>query len=194
MTSIGTWGAMLIRPRRRKSLPDEPDIPDEEIRYVIGESVLGMVLVASSNKGVVSIQLGHDADQLLRNAQRQLPRGHLVRADNKALLKRVIAYIDEPHGMLDVKLDIRGTEFQKKVFAAIQEIPAGQTSSYSDVAHKAGAPRAGRAVGSVCATNNLAFAVPCHRVLHKDGSPRTGPHWGYTQLSLLRREGVSIDP
>jgi AraC family transcriptional regulator of adaptative response/methylated-DNA-[protein]-cysteine methyltransferase len=185
---------MLIRPRRRKSLPDEPDIPDEEIRYVIGESVLGMVLVASSNKGVVSIQLGHDADQLLRNAQRQLPRGHLVRADNKALLKRVIAYIDEPHGMLDVKLDIRGTEFQKKVFAAIQEIPAGQTSSYSDVAHKAGAPRAGRAVGSVCATNNLAFAVPCHRVLHKDGSPRTGPHWGYTQLSLLRREGVSIDP
>jgi len=91
--------------------------------------------------------------------------------------------------VLDVTLDIRGTEFQKKVFAAMREIPAGKTASYSDIAYKAGAPRAGRAVGSVCATNNLAFAVPCHRVLHKDGTPRQGPHWGHTQLALLRREG-----
>ena len=178
-----------IAPRRRRRLPDEFDIPNEEIRHAMGESVLGTVLIAWSDKGVVSIQLGHDPEQLLRNVQRQLPRGHLVRADNKALLKKVIAYIDEPDGVLDINLDIRGTEFQKKVFAAMREIPAGQTSSYSDIAHKAGAPRAGRAVGSVCATNNLAFAVPCHRVLHKDGSPRTGPHWGHTQLLLLRREG-----
>ena len=178
-----------IAPRRSRRLPDEPQIPNEEIRYALGESVLGPVLVAWSDQGVISIQLGHDPELLLRNVQRQLPRGHLVRADNKALLKRVIDYIDEPEGMLDVELDIRGTEFQKKVFAAIREVPAGGTASYSDIAYKAGAPRAGRAVGSVCATNNLAFAVPCHRVLHKDGTPRTGPHWGHTQLSLLRREG-----
>jgi AraC family transcriptional regulator of adaptative response/methylated-DNA-[protein]-cysteine methyltransferase len=176
-------------PRRGRRLPDEPQIPNEEIRYATGESVLGTVLVAWSDKGVVSIQLGHDPEQLLRNVQKQLPRGHLVRADNKALIKKVIGYIDEPDGVLNIDLDIRGTEFQKKVFAAMHAIPAGKTSSYSDIAHEAGAPRAGRAVGSVCATNNLAFAVPCHRVLHKDGSPRTGPHWGHTQLSLLRREG-----
>jgi AraC family transcriptional regulator, regulatory protein of adaptative response / methylated-DNA-[protein]-cysteine methyltransferase len=176
-------------PRRSRRLPDEPQIPNEEIRYAVSESVLGPVLAAWSDKGVVSIQLGHDPEQLLRSVQRQLPRGHLVRADNKALLKRVIRYIDEPEGVLDVELDIRGTEFQKKVFAAIREVPAGETASYSDIAYKTGAPRAGRAVGSVCATNNLAFAVPCHRVLHKDGTPRTGPHWGHTQLSLLRREG-----
>ncbi len=181
-------------PGRRRRLPDEFDIPNEEIRYAAGESVLGPVLVAWSDQGVVSIQIGHDSEQLLRNVQRQLPRGHLVRADNKALLKKVIGYIDEPEGMLDITLDIRGTEFQKNVFAAMREIPAGQTNSYSDIAQKAGVPRAGRAVGSVCATNNLAFAVPCHRVLHKDGSPRTGPHWGHTQLSLLRREGVSVGP
>jgi AraC family transcriptional regulator of adaptative response/methylated-DNA-[protein]-cysteine methyltransferase len=176
-------------PRRRRRLPDEFGIPNEEIRYAVGESVLGAVLVAWSDTGVVSIQLGLDPEQALRTVQRQLPRGHLVRADNEALLKKVIGYIDEPDGVLDVDLDIRGTEFQKKVFAAVHAIPAGETRSYSDIAHKAGAPRAGRAVGSVCATNNLAFAVPCHRVLHKDGSPRTGPHWGHTQLSLLRREG-----
>jgi AraC family transcriptional regulator of adaptative response/methylated-DNA-[protein]-cysteine methyltransferase len=176
-------------PRRGRRLPDEPQIPNEEIRYALGESVLGPVLVAWSEKGIVSVQLGYELAQLLHNLEKQLPRGHLVRADNKALLRRVIGYIDEPEGVLDVKLDIRGTEFQKKVFAAMREIPAGTTASYSDIARKAGAPRAGRAVGSVCATNNLAFAVPCHRVLHKDGSPRTGPHWGHTQLSLLRREG-----
>jgi AraC family transcriptional regulator of adaptative response/methylated-DNA-[protein]-cysteine methyltransferase len=176
-------------PRLGRRLPDEPQIPNEEIRYALGESILGPVLVASSDKGVVSIQLGHDAEQLLRNVQTQLPRGHLVRADNKALISRVIDYIDEPKGVLEVKLDIRGTEFQKKVFAAVRELSAGETASYSDIAIKAGAPRAGRAVGSVCATNNLAFAVPCHRVLHKDGTPRQGPHWGHTQLALLRREG-----
>jgi len=175
--------------RRGRRLPDEPQIPNEEIRYAQGESVLGPVLVAWSDKGVISIQLGHDPEQLLRNVQRQLPRGHLVRADDKALLKRVIGYIDAPEGVLDIKLDIKGTEFQRKVFAAMREIPAGETASYSDIAYKAGAPRDGRAVGSVCATNNLAFAVPCHRVLHKDGTPRQGPHWGHTQLALLRREG-----
>ena len=181
-------------PRRRRSLPDEPQLPNEEIRYSIGESVLGPVLVALSDKGIVSIQLGYEPAQLLRNLEKQLPRGHLVRSSDTAILRKVIDYIDEPAGVLDVTLDIRGTEFQKKVFAAIHEIPAGTSASYSDIAIKAGAPRAGRAVGSVCATNNLAFAVPCHRVTHKDGSPRTGPHWGHTQLSLLRREGVSVDP
>jgi AraC family transcriptional regulator of adaptative response/methylated-DNA-[protein]-cysteine methyltransferase len=176
-------------PRRGRRLPDEPQIPNEEIRYAIGESVLGPVLVASNDKGVVSIQLGYEPAQLLGNLEKQLPRGHLVRTDDTAELDRVIAYIDEPEGVLDVALDIRGTAFQKKVFQAMREIPAGETSSYSDIAYKIGAPRAGRAVGTVCAQNNLAFAVPCHRVLHKDGRPRTGPHWGHTQLALLRREG-----
>jgi len=176
-------------PRRSRRLPDEPQIPNEEIRYAIGESTLGPVLVALSDKGIVSVQLGHEPAQLLRNLEKQLPRGHLIRSKDTAALKQVIAYIDEPEGVLDVTLDIRGTDFQKNVFAAIHEIPAGETASYSDIAIKAGAPRAGRAVGSVCATNNLAFAVPCHRVTHKDGSTRPGPHWGHTQLSLLRREG-----
>jgi AraC family transcriptional regulator of adaptative response/methylated-DNA-[protein]-cysteine methyltransferase len=176
-------------PRRARRLPDEPQLPNEEIRYAIGESALGSVLVAWSDRGIVSIQLGYEPPQLLHNLEKQLPRGHLVRWKDTALLDRVIAYIDDPEGVLDVTLDIRGTDFQKKVFAAIHDIPAGATASYSDIAIKAGAPKAGRAVGSVCATNNLAFAVPCHRVTHKDGSPRTGPHWGHTQLSLLRREG-----
>jgi AraC family transcriptional regulator of adaptative response/methylated-DNA-[protein]-cysteine methyltransferase len=179
----------FLPPTRRRRLPDEPQIPNEEIRYAIGESVLGPVLVAVSERGVVSIQLGYPPEQALRNVQKQLPRGHLVRAGDTVLLDRVIDYIDEPKGVLDVPLDIRGTPFQRKVFEAMREIPAGETSSYSDIAYEVGAPRAGRAVGTVCATNNLAFAVPCHRVLHKDGRPRTGPHWGHTQLSLLRREG-----
>src|ERR1700761_2359605 len=98
-------------PRRRKSLPDEPPIPNEEIRYAIGESVLGPVLVASSDRGIVSIQLGYPPEQALHNVGKQLPRGHLVRTKDSALLERVIAYIDEPEGVLDVPLDIRGSDF-----------------------------------------------------------------------------------
>ena len=132
--------------------------------------------------------------QLLRNVQRQLPRGHLVRADNKALLKRIIDYIDEPDGVLDIKLDIRGTEFQKKVFAAMREIPAGQTSSFTDIASKIGEPKAIRAVGNACSTNNLALAIPCHRVLHRDGTLSGGYHWGDARQRVLLDREAAVAP
>ena len=181
----------MIVPRRRRSLPDEPGIPNEEIRYELGKSVLGPVLVASSDNGVVAILVGDDPDQQVLSLQKRLPRGHLIRdtVNMKRLVARVSNYIDEPKGVLELPLDLRGSAFQQRVWQAIREIPAGRTSSYSEVAYAIGSPMASRAVGGVCALNSLAFAVPCHRVLHKDGSPTEGYHWGrYSQLALIARE------
>jgi AraC family transcriptional regulator, regulatory protein of adaptative response / methylated-DNA-[protein]-cysteine methyltransferase len=182
----------MISTRRRRSLPGEPDIPNEEIRYGTGESVLGPVLVASSDKGVVSIVVARTSDHLIQTLQKRIPRGHLVHdaAGMKRLVAQVVNYIDKPEGILELPLDLRGSPFQRRVWQAISEIPAGSVTSYSEIAYQIGSPRAGRAVGGVCALNGLAFAVPCHRVLHKDGSPTAGNHWStYSQRALIAREG-----
>lgn len=165
--------------------------PEEMLRYALGDSALGPVMVASSARGVAAILIEQEAENLRPKLQRKFPAAHLIedQRGQTAVLKKIVKFIADPARGLDLPLDIRGTPFQKKVFKAICAVPPGQTASYSDIAIKIGAPRAARAVGTVCATTCLAIAVPCHRILHKDGSPLNGPHWGGNrQLMLIARE------
>ncbi len=176
--------AKAKRPKKRVK-------PEEMLRYGIDASSLGLVLVASSSKGVAAILIDQEPEQLTAKLQRKFPSAHLIddQRGQKDVLKQVIKFIETPARGLEVALDLRGTAFQQKVWRAIRQIPAGQTATYSDIAIKIGAPRAARAVGTVCAHNTLAIAVPCHRVLHKDGSPLAGYHWGGNkQLALIARE------
>jgi AraC family transcriptional regulator of adaptative response/methylated-DNA-[protein]-cysteine methyltransferase len=164
---------------------------EEMLRYTTGDSALGPVLVASSAKGVAAILIAEEPEHLLPHLQRKFPAAHLIDdpRGQSALLKQVVRFIAEPARGLDAALDIRGTAFQQKVWRVVRAIPAGETRSYSDIAIKIGAPRAARAVGTVCARNTLAIAMPCHRVLRKDGSPLKGYHWGgHKQLALIARE------
>jgi AraC family transcriptional regulator of adaptative response/methylated-DNA-[protein]-cysteine methyltransferase len=167
----------------------------EEIRFAVGESSLGLILVASSAKGLVSILLGEDENLLIEDLQRRFPDARLVRGDRKddeQRLKRVLDFAESPSLGLDLPLDIRGTDFQRRVWQALREIPVGQTLSFTDIAHKVGEPKAMRAVGNACSTNNLALAIPCHRVLHRDGSLSGGFHWGNArQRMLLDREAAA---
>lgn len=165
--------------------------PSEEFRFALGESSLGTLLVASSAKGVVSILIGDNQDQLIRDLHRRFPKAQLVRGNQheERLTKRVISFLDAPEHSLDLTLDIRGTPFQRRVWEALQQIPMGHTSTYTDIAKEIGAPKAIRAVGNACSINNLAIAVPCHRVLHNDGSFSGGYHWGVErQRTLIKRE------
>jgi AraC family transcriptional regulator of adaptative response/methylated-DNA-[protein]-cysteine methyltransferase len=174
-------------PRRRA----RPRKPEEMLRYAIGDSALGPLLVASSAKGVAAILIEQESEHLLPKLQRKFPAAHLIDdpRGQRAVFKRVASFIANPARGLDVALDIRGTPFQRKVWQAIRAIPVGQTASYSDIAIWIGAPRAARAVGTVCSTNTLAIALPCHRVLRKGGLPPDGPHWGgHQQLMLIARE------
>jgi AraC family transcriptional regulator of adaptative response/methylated-DNA-[protein]-cysteine methyltransferase len=159
---------------------------NEEIKFAVGQTSLGAILVASSKKGVAAILLGDDPDKLVRNLQDRFPRAHLVGADRdyEALVARVVGFVEAPRIGLDLPLDIRGTAFQRRVWQALQEIPFGATVSYAEIARCIGMPKAVRAVAGACAANNLAVAIPCHRVVRNDGS-LSGYAWGVGRRRVL---------
>ena len=163
---------------------------NEEIRFAVGQSSLGAILVASSRKGVSSILLGDDPDALVRNLQDRFPNAHLIGGDRayEDLVARVVGLVEAPGLGLDLPLDVRGTAFQQRVWQALQEIPVGATVTYAELARRIGAPKAVRAVAGACAANKLAVAIPCHRVVRTDGSP-SGYAWGVERKrALLDRE------
>jgi AraC family transcriptional regulator of adaptative response/methylated-DNA-[protein]-cysteine methyltransferase len=146
--------------------------PDTEIAFATGECSLGTILVAASGKGVCAIFFGDDATSLQRDLEKQFPRARLVKAgmDFEQLVAKVVTFVEDPRIGLDLPLDIRGTAFQHRVWDALRRIPMGSTASYAEVARTIGAPRAVRAVARACATNRIAVAIPCHRVIGSDGS------------------------
>ncbi|MCK8784863.1 bifunctional DNA-binding transcriptional regulator/O6-methylguanine-DNA methyltransferase Ada [Roseomonas sp. NAR14] len=161
-----------------------------EIRYAIGACSLGAVLVASSGRGVCAILLGDEPEALRRDLARRFPRARLVSGDAgyEATVARVVAFVERPGLGLDLPLDLRGTAFQARVWAALREVPAGATVTYAEIARRLGLPRAARAVAGACAANPLAVAVPCHRVVRGDGS-LSGYRWGVARKrALLRQE------
>ena len=159
---------------------------DEEIKFAIGQATLGAILVASSKKGVAAILLGDDPEELARNLQDRFPRAHLIGGDQEyeALVARVVAFVEKPEIGLDLPLDVRGTAFQQRVWRALRGIPVGETVSYAEIARRIGAPKAVRAVAGACAENKLAVAIPCHRVVRRDGS-LSGYAWGVERKRIL---------
>jgi AraC family transcriptional regulator of adaptative response/methylated-DNA-[protein]-cysteine methyltransferase len=163
---------------------------NEEIKFAVGQTSLGAILVASSKKGVAAILLGDDPDELVRNLQDRFPKARLVGADAgyEVLVARVVGFIEAPRIGLGLPLDVRGTAFQQRVWQALQEIPAGETVSYAEIARRIGLPKAVRAVAGACAANQLAVAIPCHRVVRNNGS-LSGYAWGVDRKrALLDRE------
>jgi AraC family transcriptional regulator, regulatory protein of adaptative response / methylated-DNA-[protein]-cysteine methyltransferase len=162
----------------------------EEVRYATVRTELGCVLVARSDNGVRAILLGDDAATLADELQSRVPKAHLEGGDDAAsyIAATVAAHIDDPSVPLDFTLDAQGTDFQKKVWKALRAIPAGMTISYSELARQVGAPQAVRAVAGACGANPIALAVPCHRVVPKDGS-LGGYRWGKERKrALLNKE------
>jgi AraC family transcriptional regulator of adaptative response/methylated-DNA-[protein]-cysteine methyltransferase len=103
-------------------------------------------------------------------------------------MAKVVGFVEAPQLGLDLPLDVRGTAFQQRVWQALQKIPAGSTASYTEIARRVGAPTAVRAVASACASNAIAVAIPCHRVVRTDGA-LSGYRWGVSRKrALLARE------
>ena len=143
----------------------------QAIRYAIGTCSLGSVLVAASEKGVCAILFGDEPESLGKELQVMFPRARLIGGDKafEELTGKVLAFVEDPAKGLDLPLDVRGTAFQHRVWEALRRIPVGSTASYAEVAEKIGAPKAVRAVARACATNRIAVAIPCHRVVRSDG-------------------------
>jgi len=164
--------------------------PKAQIRFAIGQCSLGAILVAQSEKGVCAVLLGDDPQSLLQELQDQFPHATLLGAHQEfeQLIAQLVGLVEQPQHGLCLPLDIQGTAFQQRVWRALQQIPPGETLSYSEVAARIASPQAARAVASACAANCLALLIPCHRVVRQDGQAG-GYRWGIARKqTLLDRE------
>ncbi|WP_409289209.1 bifunctional DNA-binding transcriptional regulator/O6-methylguanine-DNA methyltransferase Ada [Pseudomonas sp. KCJK8927] len=160
------------------------------IRFALGECSLGAILVAQSEKGICAILLGDDPEALLHELQDQFPKASLIGGDSEfeRLVAEVVGFVEAPSIGLALPLDVQGTVFQERVWQALREVPAGSRVSYTDIAERIGAPKAMRAVAQACAANRIAVAIPCHRVVRRDGDV-SGYRWGVERkVQLLTRE------
>ncbi|WP_082884081.1 bifunctional transcriptional activator/DNA repair enzyme AdaA [Achromobacter ruhlandii] len=161
-----------------------------EIRFAVGQCALGALLVAASDTGICEIALHEDPEQLVRNLQDRFKAARLIGADREfeQWMAAVVGFVENPSVGLHLPLDVRGTAFQRRVWEALREIPVGATVTYTDIAERIGSPRSVRAVARACATNNIALAIPCHRVVRTDGS-LAGYRWGIERKrELIERE------
>jgi AraC family transcriptional regulator of adaptative response/methylated-DNA-[protein]-cysteine methyltransferase len=159
------------------------------IRYCTAASPLGRMLVATTDVGICSIAFGKNDVELVAGLRERFNKAQLVAAKgNTGWLADAVAFVTSQMGehplAATFPLDVRATAFQQRVWKALQEIPRGETRSYSEVAAQLGAPTATRAVAAACGANPVAIAVPCHRVVGKDGS-LTGYRWGVERKQKL---------
>jgi len=166
-----------------------------EMAFTTFGSPLGAVLVAATERGICSVSLGKNAAQLEGALRAEFSAATLIR-DDKRLLRyaRCIArYLAGSNPGLDLPLDIRATAFQRKVWKLLCAIPYGTTRSYSDIARRAGKPRAVRAVARAIATNPVALLIPCHRAIRKSGE-LAGYRWGVARKAALLAREKALKP
>lgn len=161
----------------------------ETIRYAQGDSSLGAFTVAASADGVVALQFG-GAETRVPELEQRFADAAFV-ADTSGLadtVDRARQLIEQPDAIVDLPLDLRGSDFELRVWRALRRIPVGETTHYGAIATSLGTPRLSREVGQACGDNPVAVIVPCHRVVKKDGS-LSGYRWGQKlKRALLERE------
>jgi AraC family transcriptional regulator of adaptative response/methylated-DNA-[protein]-cysteine methyltransferase len=165
---------------------------NHRIRFAVGQCSLGAILVAASEQGVCAILLADAPEELIVDLEQRFPHAELVGGDAEfeGWVASVVGLVEAPGGSLALPLDLRGTLFQQRVWRALTQIPVGQTTTYTELAERIGTPAAVRAVARACAQNPLAVAIPCHRVVRKDGD-LAGYRWGIERKrALLEREAL----
>ena len=163
------------------------------IRFAMGRTDLGWVLVAGAGRGVCVINLGDSREALIEALTARFVRAERREGDPESVrwVCRVTESIVSPRRGLDLPLDIRGTDFQRRVWRELRRIPIGRTASYAEVARRIGKPGSARAVARACASNPLALAVPCHRVVRSDGDPGGYRCGVERKRALLEREATT---
>jgi AraC family transcriptional regulator of adaptative response/methylated-DNA-[protein]-cysteine methyltransferase len=158
------------------------------IRFDTVASPLGRLLVAITERGVCAVALGDTDEELAAGLRREYPRAEIERAEGAADLgtriESVLGFLKGTSPHLALPLDVQATAFQERVWKALQEIPAGETRTYGEIAAALGQPEAARAVARACATNPVALAIPCHRVVRGDGAAG-GYRWGAERKSRI---------
>lgn len=142
-----------------------------EIQYAVTRSPVGRILVAWTARGLCSVRIGDSQRAVFDSLRAEFPNAAFKSASEfSPFAAAMLEHVTGERPEIDLPLDIRATAFQLRVWRALKQIPYGETRSYSEVAESIGAPRAARAVARACATNPVALAIPCHRVVRNDGS------------------------
>jgi AraC family transcriptional regulator, regulatory protein of adaptative response / methylated-DNA-[protein]-cysteine methyltransferase len=164
------------------------------IRWAATDTPLGRLVIGATDVGLCWVSLAASDDTLLGELVAEFPRAKIVSDDDHALtpwLDAVVARLRGERHAPDVAVDMQVTAFQQRVLDALMAIPFGETRSYSQIAAAIGKPGAARAVANVCAKNRVAVVIPCHRVIHSDGS-MSGYRWGnQIKKALLHAEGAA---
>lgn len=167
-------------------------VKKRHITYTISNIDFAYILIAKTVKGVCCIELSHSYQQLFQELKKRF-KNCILEEDKNENSEIIREMLKQQFAPFSFPIDVQGTEFQKRVWEALQHIPYGYTRSYSDIADMIGKPKAVRAVANACGANKLAIVIPCHRVIAKDGS-LGGYHWGSDiKRKLLENEGVIIE-
>jgi AraC family transcriptional regulator of adaptative response/methylated-DNA-[protein]-cysteine methyltransferase len=193
---FGSIGRGYASAGRSLGLPPGRLGASTEIGWWIGLSDLGWMLIAATGRGICRIAFGDDPDRLRAELEATFPRARLWpdEARLRGWLDQVRERVLLPGAALDLPLDVQGTAFQARVWAALRAIPLGATASYMAVAGSLGMPKSARAVAAACAANPVAVLIPCHRVVASDGR-LAGYRWGLERKrTLLARERAAASP
>ena len=164
-----------------------PMLANVLLRVQGGDRRSGKLLVAATERGLCRVELGTQDSALLEDLRREFPEAHSIERDDAALgrfVTELLHRIDGAAPREDLPLDIQATAFQRRVYEELLRIPTGETRSYAEIAEAIGQPTASRAVGNACATNPVALAIPCHRVLRNNGT-LGGYAWGIERKQAL---------
>lgn len=163
----------------------------ETIRYAFGDSSLGPFAAALSERGLVFVGFDAGETELGQHFSEAI-----LDEDAAALhetIGKIARLIEHPEAGAVLALDLRGSDFDCRVWNILREIPAGATASYGEIATRIGTPRLAREVGEACAANKVAVVVSCHRIVRKDGSI-SGYRWGVRRKRMLlaREHGARL--
>jgi AraC family transcriptional regulator, regulatory protein of adaptative response / methylated-DNA-[protein]-cysteine methyltransferase len=164
--------------------------PEQVLLWSVVRTPLGDVIAVASPRGLAAVRIGTEAE-LVREVQAEFPQAVLERDDQAmADVMAALSALAQGRHAPELPVDVHGTAFQARVWNALREIPAGETRTYTEVAESIGSPTSVRAVARACATNRVALAIPCHRVVRSDGS-LAGYRWGLSvKQALLVSEGA----
>ena len=157
--------------------PSEFDSPKDKIEYSFQKSKFGKIIIASTPKGICYIGFIEGKENAVNELSMRFPSAHFIEQENEIHLSAIPFMNGKFDISMPIKLHLKGTEFQQKVWEALLQIPIGKTNNYNEIAQRIGKPLASRAVGTAISKNPIAFIIPCHRVIHSNRN--TGNyHWG----------------
>jgi len=180
-----------LNPHRKSPKKNDREL----LTYGIAKSTLGSVLVATGDNGVTAVLIGESPSVVIDDLRIRFSKAHLIRDDQMLVSQtsQLVSYIEFAREDVAFDLDMRGTEFQKKVWRTVRKLKIGETTTYTDLARAIGSPKAIRAVANACSLNPYAFAVPCHRVLHKERALSFSPKRGNDrQRPMVDREAEAL--